>query len=285
MTVPTNLLAEEHQRRWAEATYSIRSCELAMDGAVDPAPGSLLAEIDQLYRWEKVSVWSRSYLTAGIEHLLLFADLVAPYDFKEGDINHVRYLSYVMMGRAGLESAAHALWILDAVDDERECAERSLRLMYKDFSYQLQAQEAGGYRVDLIEDRMTTTRERAAEVRLGSPANRPPGYESLVRKAAEAVGRDPARWCYLWNAASGAAHGQYWFGMEGYDVALGEEYEPGHFRTRRLPDPAFITETVEAAAHALLWAVWRWLDVSGYAAQQRLESALVEVHSRMPKKS
>lgn len=62
------------------------------------------------------------------------------------------------------------------------------------------------------------------------------------------VGGDPERWSYLWNAASGAGHGQNWFGMEGYDVELGEEYEPGHYRTTRIPDGSYITEVMEAAA-------------------------------------
>ena len=86
MASPQGFLSEEHQQRWVRATYSIRACELALDGAVDPIPASLLACADALYPWEKVSAWSHNYLCAGIEHMLLWADLVAPYSFDEAHV-------------------------------------------------------------------------------------------------------------------------------------------------------------------------------------------------------
>lgn len=285
MTTPEGFLSEEHQQRWAAATYLIRGGELALVGAVDPNPGSFLAFADQLYQWEKVSTWSRSYLTAGIEHMLLWADLVAPYSFDETHINHVRYRPYLLMARAGLESGAHAVWLLADVGDPRDCVRRLLRMMYKDFGYQRKAQLARGRPVEHIEQRMADTVQRATDLGVGvAPQNQPPGYEELVKQAAATVGGDVDQWSFLWNAASGAGHGQNWFGTVGYDVELGEEYEPGHFRSTQTPDPVFITEMVEASADTLQWGVFRWLDLAGYDAPARLTDAITRVHERMPKK-
>ncbi|MDV8003133.1 hypothetical protein [Rhodococcus sp. IEGM 1408] len=285
MTSPQGFLSEAHRQRWAQATYSIRACELALVGAVDPAPNSPLAFADALYPWEKVSAWSRNYLSAGIEHMLLWADLVAPYSFDKAHINHVRYRPYLLMGRAGLESGAHAVWLLADVDEPHKCVRRFLRMMYKDFGYQRKAQLAGGFSVEHIDQRMTDTLQRAADLGVGVvPKDKPPGYEGLVREAAVTVGGDADRWVFLWNAASGAGHGQNWFGMVGYDVEIGEEYELGHFRSTQVPDAVFITEVVEAAADTLLWGVLRWLVLAGYPPT-RLKESIVRVHERMPKKA
>lgn len=283
VTTAQGFLSEDHQQRWVQATYLVRACDLALVGAVDPTPSSLLAYADALYRWEKVSAWSRNYLTAGIEHMLLWADLVAPYSFDEGHINHVRFRPYLLMGRAGLESGAHAVWLLSDVKDPRECVRRLLRMMYKDFGYELKAQRAGGRPGESVERRMADTVQRANELRVGtSPKDKPPGYEGLVREAADTVGGDAERWAFLWNAASGAGHGQNWFGMVGYDVELGEEYELGHFRSTRTPDVVFITEVMEAAADTLIWGACRWLDLAGYDGQALIKAALHQVHERMP---
>ncbi|ORM37387.1 hypothetical protein [Williamsia sp. 1135] len=284
MTTPAGFLSADHQHRWATATYVVRACDLALADVVDPKPGSFMRMADIAYKWEKTSVWSRGYLTSGTEHMMLWADLVAPYEFVEGHINQVRFLPYLLMGRAGLESGAHAVWLLDP-KDPRDCVRRLLRVMHKDFGYARKARKAGGLPVEKIDVRMDELVARAEELGVGvSPKDKPPGYEGLVKAAATTVGGDPERWSYLWNAASGAGHGQNWFGVEGYDVELGDEYEPGHYRTTRIPDGSYITEVMEAAADTLQWGTWRWLDLCGYDAQTRMTDAAKDVHSRMPKK-
>ncbi len=97
------------------------------------------------------------------------------------------------------------------------------------------------------------------------------------------LGKDADEWVYLWNAASGAGHGQNWFGIEGFDLLPTEEYQPGHFRTVSIPDPIFITRTVEAADFALQWGTLRWLQISGHDPNL-IRDATAEVHAKMPKK-
>jgi hypothetical protein len=104
----------------------------------------------------------------------------------------------------------------------------------------------------------------------------------MVRFAATATNNNPDRWAYLWNAASGAAHGQNWFGVEGYDVVPVFEYEPGHYRTLAFPDPLFITETIGAACDALRWGTLRWL-LMGRHDPNLLSQAMHEIYERMSK--
>lgn len=47
----------------------------------DPSPDSNFAQINAIYPNEKASDWHRSYLTAALEHLLVWADIVAPLRF------------------------------------------------------------------------------------------------------------------------------------------------------------------------------------------------------------
>ena len=277
------LVPEDHIERWKIATYTIRTSSLVLSRMVDPKPGSPLTQADAQFPWEKASAWSRSYLDAGCEHLSLWANLVAPYKFDEGAVNNVAYRPYLLLARSGLESAAHALWLLE-VPDAAECVERHVRMMYRDLVYFIKAREAGKMATAKLEGRKTELAERAKQVAPTiRPQEVPPGYEKLVRHAAEKQSKDADRWAYSWNAASGAGHGQNWFSLEGYELQVGDEYEPGYHRVARLPDVTFITETVEAAADTLQWGILRWANMAGYPFQEMTTQALLDVHAKMPK--
>ncbi|OZE92968.1 hypothetical protein CH299_29105 [Rhodococcus sp. 14-2686-1-2] len=280
------LLPPEQVLLWAENAYSIRSCELVLERMLDPRPKSALAETDAIYPWEKVSVWTRNYLLAAAENLSLWADLVAPYEFQDGAVNRVRMRPYLLLARSGMEAAAHAIWLLDVRSRLfTECSERHIRMMHHDFSMHKKALVARGDDTTAIEERITKLVERAAKLPFDAkPKVKPPGYELLVRNAAKVVGEDPDEWAYLWNAASGAGHGQNWFGIEGFDLLPSAEYEPGHYRTTSIPDPIYITDTIGAATSALMWGTSRWLQYSGHDPAV-LRSAAQAVFEKMPKKS
>jgi hypothetical protein len=256
---------------------------LALSQAIDARPGSALALADGYYEWEKASVWVRNYLCAAAEHLCLWADVIAPYKLHPEAVNEVRPRPYLLLGRAGLEAAAHALWLIEVATPE-ECAQRHIRLMYRDFTYHKGALAAGGLDTARIDKRIADLESRVANLSLPvSPKDKPPGYEKMVRNAAAVTKQDENRWAYLWNAASGAAHGQNWFGLEAFDLLTLNEYEPGHFRTVAFPDPVFITETIGAACAALEWGTVRWLLLGGHDPNL-VRQATREVFSRMPKK-
>ena len=276
------LLPPDHLQRWKECVYAARSCEMTLAQTPDPSPGSDLAKADMFYPWEKVSTWVRGYLRVSAEHLCLWADVVAPYKFDSDAINQVRVRPYLLLARAGLEAAAQALWLVE-VSDAPECAKRFLRLMHRDFGLHKKALESDNLDTSFIDKRIADLESRVAEHAIPvTLTERVPGHERMVRFAATATKHDPDRWAYLWNAASGAAHGQNWFGVQAYDMVPVFEYEPGHFRTIAFADPAYITEAMEAACDALYWGTLRWLLMGGHNPDL-IRQAMVEVYERMPR--
>ncbi len=274
---------DDHRQRWVEATYKIRANSLLLSRMVDPLPESGLASADAHYPWEKASAWASSYLDAGFEHLNLWADRVAPYKFDESTVHNVAYRPYLLLARAGLESAAHGLWLLD-VPDSAECVGRHVRMMYRDLGYFIKARKAGEMDRSKIEAQRQTLVDRAkAKLPDVTITEKLPGYEDIVRYAATAQDQDPDRWAYLWNLASGAGHGQNWFSLEGYLLELGEEYEPGYHRAVRLPDVVPLTEMIEAATATLQYATFRWAYLAGYPYREMSIQAVCEVFERMPK--
>lgn len=277
------LLPEEHHLKWAAHTYVPRSCELTLKRAVDPKPGSALAQADAFYEWEKASIWIRNYLCAAAEHLCMWADVIAPYKLHPEAKNEIRIRPYLLLGRAGLEAAAHALWLVE-VPTAEECAQRHIRLMHRDFNYHRSALKANGLDTAHVDQRIVDLETRCAGLSIPvAPKDKPPGYENMVRNAAVVTKHDEDRWAYLWNAASGAGHGQNWFGLEAFDLHKTEEYEPGYFRTIAYPDPVFVTDTVGAACDALQWGTLRWLTMGGYDLNM-LRRAAREVFELVPKK-
>lgn len=126
--------------------------------------------------------------------------------------------------------------------------------------------------------------ERAKETNpLLRPGDKPPGFEKIVRNVAEKLLADSDRWAYLWNAASGAAHGQNWFGTEAYELVSKEEYEPGYYRIQRMPDPEYITATLDAAVTTLTGGTHLWLAYAGFSTEV-WSQAIKDVFDQIPKK-
>ena len=156
--------------------------------------------------------------------------------------------------------------------------------MHRDFTLHRAALEAGGLDTARVDQRIADLESRCESLSIATtPKDKPPGYEKLVRNAAVVTNHDEDRWSYLWNAASGAAHGQNWFGLEAFDLLTREEYEPGYFRTIAFPDPVFITETIGAACKTLQWGTLKWLVLGGHDPDL-LRQAQRDVFERVPKK-
>ena len=275
-------LPTEHRQRWTECTYHARSCALTLDQVVDPRPGTPLTEADSFYEWEKASIWVRNYLCAAAEHLCMWADMTAPYKFHPEAKNDIRPRPSLLLARAGLEASAHALWLLEA-STPIECAQRHMRLMHRDFTYHHAALVAGGKNTAHIDERIENLEARCAALSIPTaPKHKPPGYEKLVRLAALATSHDEDRWAYLWNAASGAGHGQNWFGIEGFELMTVIEYEPGYFRTIALPDVDLISDMLDAACDVLQWGTMKWLLLGG-RSPDLMRRAARDVFERMPK--
>ncbi|MEV6279120.1 hypothetical protein [Nocardia sp. NPDC051832] len=278
-------VSAEHLDQWKNLTVQIRAHELVLAGTIEPVPGSALHQANAIYPREKVSAWARSYLLAAAEHLGFWADLVAPYEFDPSVVNKVRFRQYLILGRSGWEAAAHAAWLLDVPSLKfEECVQRFVRLMHRDFTYHRDALVADQADTTAADERIANLATSAEQLPFAAPRSRVPGYEAMLREAAMTLGADENRWAYLWKAASGATHGQNWFGLEGFDLIARAELEPGVYHTVAIPDPSFITETFAAATQTLARGTQLLLHSGGHDPLALLGPAIFEVGARMQKK-
>jgi hypothetical protein len=198
-------------------------------------------------------------------------------------VSNIRSRPYLLLARAGLEAAAHALWTLEASSSD-ECVERFIQLMRTDFGYHRKALREGGMDCSRVDKRLASLEARCQDLSIPAAVTRETlGYGKLIRNAAKITKQDEDRWFYLWATASAAAHGQNWFGVEGFILVDKTEYEPNHLRVMSLPDPTLITEMAEAACTALEWGTLRWLTIGAHDLSV-FDAALRDVHARMPKK-
>lgn len=229
----------------------------------DPAPGSPLARANDLYPFEKVSDRAWHYVSAALEHLIMWADFAAPLKFDpEQTITFTMRPTYAL-SRAALESAAQAVWLMDT-KDPLECVQRHLRLIRWDLDEHRKSHLATEGK-DRVRQRDSELVVRVAEVFTEDEIRPPKNYLDVIRWACRPsdLDLDAAQAERLWRAASGAAHGMYWTNLELTNIEVGEEYEPGHFRTFTLPDPDAMLEALQAGYRMAQYAALRYLDYAG----------------------
>jgi hypothetical protein len=281
---PRTPVDEENTRRWTAVAHSARVHHRVMMTVGEPQPGSNLADVGELYPFEKVADRVRSYITAGIEHMVMWADFTAPLKFHEEQVtNHTLRPAYTL-SRATIEASAQAVWILNTLDP-MECVRRHLSLIRWDL------QEHRKSKLDLTEKRVIQMREddlirRVSSVFTAAEIKPPTGYLEVIRSACDAksldLDADAAE--RLWRAASGAAHGKYWPTLELQSIELGEEYEPNRFRSIQLPNASAMTEVLEAANTISSYAVVMYAQYSGAHVAAILREAMEWLGERVPLK-
>lgn len=257
------LIDEEAVRGWVEVAYSSRILQHCLQDVGAPNPGSPFAQVSELYPYEKVSDRVRAYLAAAIEHLIFWADLQAPLKFHPEQSTEVTLRPSYTLARASLESSAQAVWLMDTTDP-MECVRRHVCLMRWDL------QELRKSKRDLAEKAKAKALEedliqRVSKVFDDEQVRSPQGYLQVIRSAcaADGLALEPDDAERIWRAASGAAHGKFWPTLELQREVPGEEYEPGRFRSVRIPDVDGITEVLRAADAMAQVGVLRFLDYSG----------------------
>ncbi|MDQ5807110.1 MAG: hypothetical protein M3320_00375 [Actinomycetota bacterium] len=273
-------VAEGEITQWVMAAHTSRLASYMLDQVHNPLPATPLATDDEAYRWEKCSAWTRSGLVAAIVHLVVWANIVAPQTVFEGMVVRNPPRAYYTLARAGLESAAQAVWILDQ-DTSSERIHRHLRLLYHDLRHMALAFEmAGDERAPAVRDRMESVRERVGNAEVFESIKRgEPKYSMIVRESAAAIAMEPAQLEVLWRSASAGAHGKNWFQHVGYTTTVGDEYEPGHFRAMLHPDPAGITRSVTAAAKLTMHGVLRFMTRAGHDPASIYPAAFVKLQA------
>lgn len=110
----------------------------------------------------------------------------------------------------------------------------------------------------------------------------PQGYLWVIQQACrpDDLQLEAAEAERLWRAASGAAHGMYWTNLELTEVDIGEEYEPGQFRTFTLPDAHAMLQVLRASERVATYAALKYVlflgedptramtDARGWLAEQ-----------------
>ncbi len=236
--------------------HMVRSCG-------DPEAGSNLRTVDEFYPFEKVSVRAKHYIEAAYEHLLMWADHVAPFKFHDEQVVNFSLRPTFTLARAALESAAQAVWLLSA-EGPVECVRRHLCLIRWDIAEHRKSAADAAHKERCRQrdaDLLARVASRYTEDELAPPN----GYLDVLKHACLPVdlALNAADIERLWRAASGAAHGKYWPNLELQRTVVGVEFEPGHFRALTLPDSAAMVEVIEAANAMSQYAALKYLVFAG----------------------
>lgn len=283
MTTPFRV-DETNSEAWTIVAHTARVDHRAVCLIGDPELGSNFADVARLYPYEKVSDRVRAYLMAGIEHMLMWADLSAPLKFHEDQIANVMLRPAYTLARATIEASAQAVWLMDT-REPLECIRRHLALMRWDLQEHRKSKLEQSEK-DIIKARENELLRRVSQVFQPDDIKPPGGYLDVIRSACAANGLDleATRAERLWRAASGAAHGKYWPVLELQHVHVGEEYEPGHHRTLQVPDASGITEVLQAASMMSQYGVVLYAQYSGVDVAAVLGEAMAWVAERVPLK-
>jgi hypothetical protein len=229
--------------------------------------------VSEFYPFERVADRARAYLTAGVEHLIFWADVQVPLNFHPDHAVEVTLRPSYTVARAALESAAQAVWLMNTTDP-LECIRRHICLMRWDLAELRKSRldTAGKAEATALEKDLV---QRVSEVFNEEEVRRPNNYLDVIRRACAADGLDlaPDDAERIWRAASGAAHGKYWPTVELQRTIPVAGPESGERRSVLVPNVDGITEVLRAAHDMTQLGVLRYLDYSGVDIQNSLLNA------------
>jgi hypothetical protein len=272
-------VGEDASRSWTEVAHGSRMSNHMLQAMPDPAPISKFAMINAEYPFEKASDWHRSYLSAALEHLVVWADIAAPLKFHPEQEVLFSFRPAHTLGRAAMEAASQAIWVSSG-DTARECARRHLSLIRWDYVEHRKSESDPQFKARVAHSDLRLL-ERASQT-FDKTDLQPPSHLSVLRASAPVVGLDPDRVETVWRAASGAAHGKAWASLALQEVVPLDEYESGQFRTIRVPDADAMTEVLKVAEHMTTYGVLRHADFCGADITSLLESARVWLAGAVP---
>lgn len=255
----------ETAQPWVEAAHSARVSDSFLRKLGKPSDDSQFAIIDAHYPGYMASQWVRGYLGAGLEHLLMWADYAAPYQFHIDQEIHHNLRPVQALSRAALESSSQAVWIM-AGRSAKECARRHLTLVLHDLDEQRKAALHGDERAELAQRRQTII-DNLTPVTSVKELLIFPSYFSLVQGATREVRAkgssdlpSEAEVMRIWRASAGAMHGRHWPGEDlRIEVRTGDA-------SARVPDPEAITRALRLASNVTTYGVLRFADFIGSAS-------------------
>ena len=282
-TEPRIRVPEEDSRVFTEIAIGVRTSWHVFNHAPTPAPGSAFAQTHELYPFEPLAERAREYVRAALEHLIWWADWVAPLKFHPEQETNFSLRPAYTLGRAGLESAAQAVWMLETTSP-LECIRRHICLMRWDL------QEHRKSKLDQTEKDVIKAREaelvhRVSAVFSDEEVRAPDGYLSVIRAAAETaqLSLEPNETERLWRAASGVAHGKYWPTRDLQRAAIAENPDGSPTdREMLVPDTKVMAELVSAAFRMTQFGALRYADYCGADLVELHQRAMADIAQALP---
>ncbi|ROR36405.1 hypothetical protein EDF63_0524 [Curtobacterium sp. JUb34] len=271
----------EQSRPWVEVAQSARVLRDLLTETPAAVAGSPFKTIDEGIP-ESCETWCRSYLSAALEHLGLWADHVAPLTLHPDAVVHHEARPAQTLARAALESASQAVWVM-ASRDPREVLRRHLSLVLADWEEQRKAELDPQRKADLKQQRLDLLKILEEHgVKISDPS-----YLTLVTAAANEVRSkapmadlgDPERVERLWRASAGSAHGKMWPSVE---LRVSVELDGQKFS---FPDADAMSAILVLANKVTQYGVFRFIDYAGHEPQvaERLRVTTHRWYARIPK--
>lgn len=280
---PRVRVPEEDSRAFTEIAIGVRASWHVFNHSPAPVSGSPFAQVHDLYPFELLADRAQAYVRAALEHLMWWADWVAPLKFHPEQVTNFSLRPAYTLGRAGLESAAQAVWMLDTTSPQ-ECIRRHICLMRWDLQEHRKSKldQAGK---DVVKSREDDLIHRVSEVFSEEDVQAPKGYLAVIRAAAECrdVTLEPNDAERLWRAASGVAHGMYWPTRDLQRPAVAEN--PDGSSTGReilVPDTKAMGKLVDAAFRMTQLAVLRYAEYCGADLVALHQDAMSDIAHSLP---
>jgi hypothetical protein len=271
---------DDQSLRFTELAHGSRLIHQVHSHVGDPAAGSNFFRTAELYPFESIAQQSRRYLDAAFEHLLFWADHVAPLKFHSDQTTNFTLRPCFTLARAALEASAQAVWLLSTTDPV-ECIRRHVCLRRWDLDEQ--AKWADGERKSEFRNEDRELVERVAKVFTTEQVRAPNGYLHVLQLACanedlRLNDKDVER---LWRAASGAAHGKQWPDQEFRRPAASA---PAELATALFPDTGAMLAILEVAHQMTQIGALQHAAYSGADIPALIENARVWMAENMPLK-
>jgi hypothetical protein len=256
------LVDPETSREWVEVAQGARVSRHIFVNVTVPAKDSNFARARELYPFEAVDERGRAYIGAALEHLIMWADYVAPFKFHPEQETNFQQRPPYTLARAALEASAQAVWMLDT-RDPIECIRRHLSLVRWDLQEHMRSKQTPAER-HAVEERDHELVKRVSNVFTEDLIRPPPGYLWVLRQACQAhdLNLQADHVERLWRAASGSAHGMYW-PTQDLQTLVELRAEDGEIRQVRVADAHGIAEVLQAAYTMTQYAVLKFADFAG----------------------
>lgn len=216
-----------------------------------------------------------SYLIAAAEHLLFWADTMAPLLFHPDQRNEITLRPTNTLARAGMEASAQAIWLLDSTHP-RELMRRHVAMLRMELGKRLQSEVVIEARKVAADEERTFVETAKAAGLTDADLKAPAGYLAFIKATADVNGMaySAEDLEQTWRYASGVAHGHHWVKDVMTELVPAPEGS-GAAKLIRVPDQARLARVIETSVSMLQLGVLRYLDFLGVDIGERVEAARI----------